>query len=303
MARPSKKGLDYFPLDVDFFNDEKIEFVSARFDEKGELITVKLLCAIYRNGYYLKFDDDMALLFAKRVGKNTSHLLVNDVVSELVKRGFFDRSIFNSFSIITSAGIQRRFLQAANERKDVEIIADYWLIDVPKNTRNTTFLVSPPTISINPPINSIKPSTNPQSKEKESKEENIIPPIVPPLSENGKLAGGGNSNVTPKTWRDDFQIYLQSLRCAYKQFINDKSYIAERERYMPNVDIKLTLEKACKDFWATEAGWKHKKKARKTVEIDWKATFNNALDLKGNKVWKIKEQQENENQKTVTVVD
>ncbi len=29
MARPNKQGLDYFPLDVDFFNDEKIEAISG----------------------------------------------------------------------------------------------------------------------------------------------------------------------------------------------------------------------------------------------------------------------------------
>ena len=153
MARPNKTGIDYFPFDVDFFQDDKIEFVTARFDEKGELITIKLLCLIFKNGYYYKWNEDTALLFSKRAGRNCSPALANDVVNELVKRGFFDRSIFNSFGVLTSKGIQKRFIQAISERKEVEIISDYWLIDVPKNTKTTVFLVSTPINGVSPPIN------------------------------------------------------------------------------------------------------------------------------------------------------
>lgn len=48
MARPVKEGLDYFPLYVDIFEDEKIEAISGEFGIKGEIIVVKLLCAIYK---------------------------------------------------------------------------------------------------------------------------------------------------------------------------------------------------------------------------------------------------------------
>ena len=142
MARPSKNGLSYFSLDVDIFSDNKIKFVRARFDEKGELMTIKLLCDIYRNGYYTEWNDDISLIFSDSAGKNFTANLANDVVHELVKRGFFDGSIFDRFHILTSKGIQRRFLEASRNRKDIEIIADYWLIDLPENTKNTTFLIS-----------------------------------------------------------------------------------------------------------------------------------------------------------------
>ena len=54
MARPNKTGLDYFPFDIDFFDDEKIMAISGEFGIKGEITTVKLLCAIYRNGYFIE---------------------------------------------------------------------------------------------------------------------------------------------------------------------------------------------------------------------------------------------------------
>ena len=52
MARPTKEGLDYFPLDVDVFEDEKIEAIAGEFGLKGEIAVIKLLCAIYKKGYF-----------------------------------------------------------------------------------------------------------------------------------------------------------------------------------------------------------------------------------------------------------
>jgi hypothetical protein len=87
------------------------------------------------------------------------------------------------------------------------------------------------------------------------------------------------------TWRENFEIYKSELRDNYNILINDSKWINERQKYHPNLDVKLTIEKACKDFWATEAGWKNKKKS-KTITIDWKATLQNALTLKSNQVYK-----------------
>src|SRR4051812_47898682 len=97
MAVKHKTGLDYFSFDVDFFSDEKVEFVSARFGLKGELIAIKLLCKIYRNSYFTEWTDDDAIMFAKRVGENVTPALVNDVVEELAKRGFFNKDILSRF--------------------------------------------------------------------------------------------------------------------------------------------------------------------------------------------------------------
>ena len=63
-GRPIKQGLEYFPLDVDFFNDEKIEFISARFGTRGEAIALRLRCKIYRIGNNTPRSNDEALLLA-----------------------------------------------------------------------------------------------------------------------------------------------------------------------------------------------------------------------------------------------
>ena len=90
-----------------------------------------------------------------------------------------------------------------------------------------------------------------------------------------------------KSWRDDFEIYKSELKDAFDKIISDESFIEDRQKYHPNVDILLSLQKAYEDYWSTEAGWK-KKKASKTKEIDWKSTFRKALDQPQNKVYKQK---------------
>jgi hypothetical protein len=153
MAMTTKSGLDYFPMDVDFFQDEKIEFVSAKFGMKGENIAIKLLCKIYRNGYFLEWDEDQAILFAKRVGENISHSLVNDIIGELVKRGFFDKSILDSFKVLTSKGIQKRYFEAVKRRKSVEAIQEYLLINVDNfqnvNINSIDVNINPENVNIN----------------------------------------------------------------------------------------------------------------------------------------------------------
>jgi hypothetical protein len=141
MARPLKHGLDYFPMDVDFFEDDKIQFVASRFDEKGELIAVKLLCKIFKAGYFIKWDPDVALLFSKGAGRNITPSLANDVVNELIKRDFFHKGLFERFSILTSNGIQKRFehICLLGRRKDYKIDEMYDVnLFTPEDTQFTT---------------------------------------------------------------------------------------------------------------------------------------------------------------------
>ena len=43
-----------------------------------------------------------------------------------------------------------------------------------------------------------------------------------------------------KTWRDDFSIYQAEEQAAYESLINDPVWIADRQKYHPNLDIKLS---------------------------------------------------------------
>ena len=114
------------------------------------------------------------------------------------------------------------------------------------------------------------------------KNEQMIKHLFEHLSELF-INGDGDGNKDKNGWKDNFDLYLSDLRFEYKKLISDVNFISEQERFNPNIDIKLSIEKACTNFWATEAGWKNKIKSRTKV-IDWKSTLTNAISL--NKVYK-----------------
>lgn len=87
---------------------------------------------IYREGYYTNWDENDPLIFAKRVGNGITGALVNEVVIKLVKCGFFDETVFNSFGILTSEGIQKRWQKIISDSNRVaSILPEY---DLTKNS-------------------------------------------------------------------------------------------------------------------------------------------------------------------------
>jgi hypothetical protein len=85
-------------------------------------------------------------------------------------------------------------------------------------------------------------------------------------------------------------IYLKDELTAYNELIKNTEWIKEQQKYNPNLNILLSLEKAHTQFWGTEAGWEFTKK-KKSKTKNWKRTYENALSLKTNQVWLPKDQQ------------
>lgn len=115
MARPQKWGLDYFPFDVDFFEDAKLSIIRNEFGSKGEIVAVKLLCAVYHEGYYMEWNEQTRVkLYASVSGLSAQ--LFDMVVNSLVKWGFFDKTLFDSAHVLTSHGIQKRYFAITRRR-------------------------------------------------------------------------------------------------------------------------------------------------------------------------------------------
>lgn len=134
MARQLKEGLKYFSFDVDFFDDEKIGAISGEFGIKGEITAIKLLCAVYRNGYFAVWNEPLKMKLLKSLPGINSELL-DQIVNRLVRWGFFDSSCFSSVKILTSEGIQKRYFEAIKRRKPKEEYP-YLLINVDNNAIN-----------------------------------------------------------------------------------------------------------------------------------------------------------------------
>ncbi len=221
MARPSKVGLDYFPTDVDFFSDEKIEFISAKFGLPGEAILVRLLAKIYRNGYYIEWNDDVKLLFASKLkGVDNIDELVDDVIKESLKRNFLNRHLFEQFGILTSRGIQKRFIRACQDsgRKNYTIEVNYDLMGI--NSQKT-------------PINSEKAPVNSrfstQSKVKESK--------IEESKGKGEKSKLEENESDQKTLPSTFETNSSSYFFTPKDYDNDEQLKAV---------ITLMLARFCK---------------------------------------------------------
>lgn len=150
MARPTKSGLDYFPLDVDIFENEKIEAIAGEFGIKGELAVIKLLCAVYKKGYFVVWNDLTRATLLKRL-PGVSKELLEQIVIRLVTWGFFDETLFNSAKVLTSENIQARYLEATKRRKPTKPLK--YLINADNNSQ----------------AKGVNDNINPQSKVNKSK--------------------------------------------------------------------------------------------------------------------------------------
>ena len=163
MARPIKQGLEYFPLDVDMDQDDKITLIEAQHGLIGFGIAIKLLMKIYNNSYFYEWTEKEQLLFSKRVNVDINE--VNVVINDLIKWGFFDKKLFKVEKILTSKGIQVRYLMASNRRQTVKILKEYLLLDTETvNAYKNLVIVDN---NINSKIVNVDSGT--QSKVKESK--------------------------------------------------------------------------------------------------------------------------------------
>ena len=170
MARPRKQGIDYFPFDVDFFEDDKVMLIDAEFGNKGVLVAIRLLCKIYKNGYYYQWGDDECLLLSKQMGAGFVPKLVGEIVTGLVRRSFFDKGVWDSFRVLTSVGIQRRYVEATRGRSIEEGSLQYWLLSGENefSTEKPQFLTEKPSFSTEK-VHKVN-----KRKEKEIKENNSL---------------------------------------------------------------------------------------------------------------------------------
>lgn len=86
-------------------------------------------------------------------------------------------------------------------------------------------------------------------------------------------------------WRNNFNSYSEWMDRELSAALLDEKWLRTQQEIHPEMDIGLSLKKACCDFWGTEEGWKHKK-ASKSERINWRNTFSNSLTVKSNQVKK-----------------
>lgn len=168
MARHAKTGLDYFELDCQL--EEKVRLIQAEFGLKGFAIVVKLYQKIYGElGYYCEWNEDSLLLFMSENGLPSDNKnLINGIVSACIKRNIFSKTLYDNYGILTSEGVQKRYLNAVSRRESVSLIKEYLLINVGKNNNNVNIF------SINVNRNKENVCRNAQRRVEKSREDKKI---------------------------------------------------------------------------------------------------------------------------------
>ncbi|SEV88599.1 protein of unknown function [Chitinophaga sp. YR573] len=194
MARPAKQGLDYFPMDVDLDQDDKLGMIIGEYGEKGEKLFTKLLCWIYKhNGYFTEWDESVQLRFLRRYDYcGFSMSFIKELVPKFIRWGLLDQTVFNTFQILTSTRIQKTWLDASRKRKDRIIDSKIWILEVNDG------LKAEETTKQAEVIDKVN-----ESRVKEIKEEKIVVPEAVPL---------------PPPSKDSLEEKQQKMLVRQKQF-------------------------------------------------------------------------------------
>lgn len=164
-------ALRYFTLDCHM--DDSVKLLESEFGLKGFAVLIKLFQKIYGDeGYYCEWNQDVELLFAAQLStanEAVSGNFVSEVIKGCIRRGIFSKEMYAKHRILTSAGIQKRYLEAARRRTSTKLIGEYLLVKVDPKLKNVSI------ISKNVDIFQENVGNSRQRKVKESRgKENIL---------------------------------------------------------------------------------------------------------------------------------
>ncbi|MGK4022731.1 DUF4373 domain-containing protein [Bacteroides fragilis] len=180
-------GINYFPVGVNFMEENAMEVIEAKYGIKGSAIVLKLLCKIYKEGYFIRWDEEQCLIFANKAGREVQAAEVQGIIEILFIKGILDRNSYLENGILTSANIQKIWMEATKRRKRDLKALPYLLVndltqqetEAPEGENVT---ISPGNVVHDVAVNAKNACNSGQSKVKEKKaEENKeLPPSAPP---------------------------------------------------------------------------------------------------------------------------
>lgn len=123
-------GLIFFNVDVNIFSDAKIIKLIHRYGPLGLMSYVLVLTHVFMKGYYLEASpSDLAYILLNGIGGKyiNGKNKLQEIILYLAYIDLIDKDMLNQ-NIITSKGIQKRFLVATRSRKQQDL-SKYWLLD------------------------------------------------------------------------------------------------------------------------------------------------------------------------------
>ncbi|MCQ2166410.1 MAG: DUF4373 domain-containing protein [Bacteroidales bacterium] len=126
MSRIAERGLDYTYLDVNFLSDKKIRRLKRRAGNTAPYIFIALLGVIFKEGYYIQWDEDAILDLADSTGFEEE--FITKAVSACVEVGLFSKEMFDEHNILTSSGIQKQYNFSCQKMKRKSKVEEYSLL-------------------------------------------------------------------------------------------------------------------------------------------------------------------------------
>jgi hypothetical protein len=150
-------GLDFFYVEVDFFDSDLMVILESKYGCKAALLAIKLISKVYSENYFYRWGEDELILFTHKLGVDYTVEYVKEVVEALVSRGFFDKGCYEEQGILTSAAIQLHYFEASQRRKCVQVERAHLLIDI-KKYKNLSVKGETPHVDIKPENVDIPPA-------------------------------------------------------------------------------------------------------------------------------------------------
>jgi|GEM_PF-958661 len=182
MARPIKKGLDYFPFDIDW-KKGALEYLYCMYGILGvAVIKLSLEPRIYGGeGYFVEYNERSSLIFSNEFGDQLSVIdtrdkkrpeIYDEIVRSAIEYGIFDKEMYKKYGILTSADIQETYVRAKEKSQRVEMESRYLLLSDVKIPKNVELIgVYGEETPVSSPENSTKESKVKKSIVNKSKEE------------------------------------------------------------------------------------------------------------------------------------
>lgn len=264
--RPIQKGLFYFPFDCNFFQNKKIKMLRRSFGSVGVLTYINLLCRIYSNGYYFKFDsieslsmditEDIAFVNQKRVAAQ-----VTETISYLINQDVLDKHLFEQ-NVISGKAVQRQYAESVKGLKRKAQIGIYSLLEKEEGGGVGGSTPKNGVSSEETPINSAETAINSeimQQREREREREINIPPSL--------CAYGSHRNVM--LTREQYDELTKRVAAGYVDRFSEK---LKEHGYTYSDHYKAILE-----WWEID---KHKYAAKKTEKGNNVKVLNSTYDVK-----------------------
>jgi hypothetical protein len=128
MSRTANWSLDYFPLDVSFFEDKRIRRLRSKFGADGPMLYLYILCHAYGGeGYYIPYSDDWIEDAAEDLGCSTDKIEM--MLHYLLNKTLLDSTLFSTVKVLSSHGIQAQYQKSKKgSKQDIEVDSRLWVL-------------------------------------------------------------------------------------------------------------------------------------------------------------------------------